>query len=857
MTLNSLYRASVLVIGCLLAICTHAEGPSAVLEDGHRSMLKKHCFQCHNSETQEGQVNLADLSFDLATIESATLWQKVLTAINSGEMPPEGEKQLRAKKKTEFLADLSQSLVTARSILADSGGKITMRRLNRREYKNTIRDLVGVEMNVEDLPDDESAGGFDTAGASLFFSSDQFEKYMDIGRRAIQIAIDFKQSPKLLKEKREAEVAANKSVRRRHKSLKAAHERALAWKQTPEKSPKEFGFIDAARVEFEEGNYKKQFHGFDNYLKLPQTKTGVVLSVSQGGAYVDITQVPKNAPPGKYLLRVRAATLENAPERRCFLEYGVKEEGAPAGEMSIQGCVKISGTFENPSVVEIPIQLTATGSRQLGLRERQPNTRNAARSVFRKAQGSELGMPVPALWIDWVELTGPHSNGEANAYDRIFFRGKDAEPSDSYAREIIERFAAKAFRARSPSAGFVDRLLGIYQGQRKTADSFEAALKDPLAIVLAAPGFLYLREPGLDAEQRQLSDMELAIRLSYFLWSSPPDEELIRLANSGELRDPQELAAQTDRLLASERSWEFISGFTHQWLQMDRLEFFQFNHTAYGEFDDSVKGAARQEVYHMIETVLQEDLSMGTLLDSDFVVINDLLANYYGIEGVVGNEFRKVPVDEDSPRGGLLGTAAVLAMGSDGERSSPVERGAWVMRKLLNDPPPPAPANVPQLSRLEDQALSARELQSAHMEEPQCAQCHRNIDPLGFGLQNFDAAGKWRTSVLVAKSQASSKGKAKPKGKNAKVSLEIDSSGTFPDGEPFKDYFQLREKLGNRVEAFSRGFSESLISYGLGRPFGFTDEDLAVNMMDHASQKEYSMRAFIHALVQSPQFKRK
>jgi len=233
----------------------------------------------------------------------------------------------------------------------------------------------------------------------------------------------------------------------------------------------------------------------------------------------------------------------------------------------------------------------------------------------------------------------------------------------------------------------------------------------------------------------------------------------------------------------------------------------------------------------------QQGGNIGKLLKSDYVMINGLLGTYYGIDGVNGDHFRKVSLPPDSPRGGLLGTAAVLAMGSDGIESSPVERGAWVLRYLLNDPPPPAPPNVPQLSRLADKPLTARERVLAHQEEPQCASCHRKIDPIGFGLENFTAAGKWRTED-----------------KHGKKTYDIDPSGKFHKGPEFSGYFEMRDLIAQKENDFARGFTEHLIGYGLGRPFGFTDEDLANEITSAAKKEDHSVSAFVHALVQSKAF---
>ena len=339
--------------------------------------------------------------------------------------------------------------------------------------------------------------------------------------------------------------------------------------------------------------------------------------------------------------------------------------------------------------------------------------------------------------------------------------------------------------------------------------------------------------------------------MAYFLWSAPPDAELLALAEKNALHKPTTLRQQVSRLLADSRSDEFVSGFVHQWLHMERLDFFQFDTKLHPEFDDSVRASARREVYESFAHLLRDPKAgrLGKLLKSDYVMINGLLANYYGIEGVNGDEFRKVKLPAGSPRGGLLGTAAIHAMGSDGVESSPVERGAWILRYLLNDPPPPAPPNVPQLSRLADKPIATRQRLRAHQEEAQCASCHRKIDPIGFGLENFDAAGKWRTTEAH-------RTKVKRSWRTIKT-WEIDASGAFYKGPAFADYFELRDRIAEREPDFVRGFTEALIGYSLGRPFGFTDEELAQEILTAAKAKQYSVSEFIKTLVSSEKFRRK
>ncbi|MEM6279473.1 MAG: DUF1592 domain-containing protein, partial [Verrucomicrobiota bacterium] len=407
-------------------------------------------------------------------------------------------------------------------------------------------------------------------------------------------------------------------------------------------------------------------------------------------------------------------------------------------------------------------------------------------------------------------------------------------------------------RIRKPTATFVDQLHQLYLEEKAAGKKFPDAIREPLALVLASPGFLYLAEPvsaGNEGKSEPLSDPELAVRLSYFLWSAPPDSSLMDDALSGRLREPGVLRRHAERLLDDRRSDEFIGALAHQWLHMERLDFFQHDPRAFPEFDDSVKELARSEVYETIRHVLMNRLPPRDLLDPEYLIVNDLLADYYELPEVEGSHFRRVAIPEGSPRGGLLGMAAIHAMGSDGNHSSLVERGVWVTRYLLHDPPPPAPPNVPQLSRVRGQLLSPREELAAHMEQAQCAQCHERIDPVGYGMENFDAAGQWRDLLLLEKK----------KGNRVveKKKVPVDPSGALPDGSAFPDFEALRDEVAKREGAFTRGYLEALIEYGLGRPYGFSDESLRERLLKRATAKDGSLRELVLALVESQPFQRK
>jgi len=865
----------------------------------HFALIESYCLDCHDGETQKGKINLEALPFKVNTLEQAELWQKVLNAMNSGEMPPEKKPQPKNEEKADFLDALAQTMVAARRALSDSGGKITMRRLNRREYQNTIEHLLGIRVDVASLPTDGGSGTFDTVGASQFISSDQIEQYLKIGGSAIDEL--FERKATLAQEAKVFRVEPEKTINPANEKqiavIEDAYARFTRWqkgvdkaKATPENqarmaefrktevkaahpvwsygyadrlegtpNPKDFGFGDskkAAASHPENDRANLAYH--KHYAALPHRDRGTYLKLAHGTGRVIVA--PKELPPGNYTLRVRAGAVNGSPASRHFIQLGHPQRQIAIRNWGLEGRAisthQVNGTIESPETIEIPLVVGAKTTREFAIQEKQPNNGNLkalwdAHNRHKNENG--YGHP-PAIWIDWVELEGPlpkagTKSGLTHTLTDNLIGPKESE--SERARKILSEFSLTAFRQVKPAPKFIDQLLALFKTRRAGGESFEVAIRTPLSVILASPGFLYLHEPSDEKQRRNLTDRELAVRLAYFLWSAPPDAELLALAAKNTLHKPATLRQQVSRLLADPRSDEFVSGFVHQWLYMERLDFFQFDTKLHREFDESVRASARREVYESFAHLLRDPKSgrLSKLLKSDYIFINGLLANYYGIEGVTGDEFRKVKLPAGSPRGGLLGTVAIHAMGSDGIESSPVERGAWVLRYLLNDPPPPAPPNVPQLSRLADKPLSTRDRLRAHQEEAQCASCHRKIDPIGFGLENFDAAGKWRTTEAH-------RIKTRRNWRTTKT-WEIDPSGAFHNGPAFANYFELRDRIAEREPDFARGFTEALIDYSLGRPFGFTDEDLANEILTAAKAKQYSVSEFILSLVLSKTFRKK
>lgn len=890
------------ICSLLTTVATAADAPVAEVNEAARELLREHCFACHGAETAEASFRVDDLPQTIADGKDAARWQKVLGALNAGEMPPAEEPQIDKAHKADFLDHLANVMVTARRNLADQKGVITMRRLNRREYKNTLRELLGVEINVNDLPADTGSGGFDTVGSNLFMSSTQFEQYMALGREALEEAFLWQASADVHKVHRFETEAITQKVRDHIEYQIDAKERATqwtalvdaavedpdnaaiveeirkgplgmhkhifyrSWKQFPGvPAPETFGFNTPENNADKAISALRPFHlpYHRYYLQQPAVETGAYLAIPNehpsvlDNATINLL-VPFSWPVGNYIVRFSAAVTEHATPDRKFIEFGIN----PRTQQAISAH-EITGTIQSPQVVEIPLTLTRANreraDRSLFLREK--GTRDSWEQAIRVAnQGRQENDGIGrtfSLWVDWIEIERiptsdqPMPVGMAALAD-LPSDDKSAEPSIDEIRKAIEDFARAAFRGTEPSSDYVDRLMRVYASQRDLGSKYHESLKQTLAIVLSSPKFLYHAEPRQEEQPRPLTDRELANRLAYFLWGSPPDATLQRLVDQKKLRQPQVLHDQVDRMIKDRRSQDFVTGLTYQWLGLDRLDFFQVDMKHHPRFDNSTRKAAGLEIYETFGYLLNENGSLSDLLKSDYVVVNSVLANYYGIDDVHGDQFRRVPLPSDSPRGGLLGMAAVHLMGSNGDVSSPVERGAWVLRKLLHDPPPPAPANIPQLARLAGQALTTRQRVVAHQEEPQCASCHRKIDPIGFGLENFDAVGAWRTEDSYQ--VFDDNGRPDPK---KKITWTIDPAATLHNGPAFENYFQLRDIVAQRHDAFATGFTEALIQYALGRPVGFTDQRLIDDIVAAARDRDYAVHGFIHALINSSEFQSK
>ena len=522
---------------------------------------------------------------------------------------------------------------------------------------------------------------------------------------------------------------------------------------------------------------------------------------------------------GDYAFRVRAAAAEGGDHPpRMVMEFD--------GSIIWEG--DITAPDGQPEVIEVRIPVA-------------PST-SGGRRVFQVAYSNfdmEHTMP---LVLDFMEIEGPiHDEWPPPSHHRIFFKGPDAELTDDYAGEVVERFATRAFR-RPVLQSEVDGLMALFHEEHNAGAGFEDAIKVALTAVLCSHDFLFLVEPtrGNEAPARALTDYELAARLSYFLWNSLPDDGLFAAAQAGELHDDAVLEAQVRRMLRDQRSQRFVRSFVGQWLQTRLVGSFPPDQKLFPQYDAHLEMSMVRETDAFFAEILHNNLSILNFIDSDFAMLNERLARHYGIDGVRGDELRRVSLTPDAHRGGVMTHASILTGLSDGTRTKPIKRGTWVLENLLGDPPPPPPPNAGEIepNQKGSEALSLRERMVQHRDNPACASCHRKIDPLGFSLQNYDAVGAWRTH-------------------ESGVTEPIDASGLLPNGQSFNGPDAFKALMLERKDDFCRCLTEKMLTYALGRGLEITDRELVESVSATTARNGYRMIGMILSIVKSDAFQSK
>ncbi|MFT5467601.1 MAG: hypothetical protein ACI8UO_002707 [Verrucomicrobiales bacterium] len=795
--------------------------------------LQTYCIRCHGEEKQKGQVRFDNVSWEITNNDNAQRWQDVLDQLNGGDMPPEDEKAPTNEELSAALDVLTGAVLEARHRLTSHGGEIKMRRLNQREYSATIRDLFGFGVVLEDIPEDGEIASFDTVGAEQFFTSSHFEKYFELGKKVALESFRFNYSPR--REVSSQRYQPEERVTEKMREKLADLDRKMALKKQGA-GWKEMGFKD-------EGEMTVTFQQWDSraelprkYLQYPKVESGVYVSdVAKwisGARHVDIR--------GEHIFRIHGGVVGEVPEIRQIVRLWDRD--------SIRGTLKLVGTPDNPESVEFRTSRDM-GRSQLALQVREnvpENTINTMRGYIDKVQGrGDHTDPRPAIWVDWIEIEGPFYPDTRPKIEEILFPGMPTGKGSPYIwddakiAELIEKFAFEAFRRRAPDPEYVASLHQLFQEKRATGMNHRDAMVEVMGIILASPGFLYIQEAEPTGKgERQLTNRELAIRLSYFLWSCPPDTELYAV----DLADPDTLAKQVDRMLADPKSRAFRDGFISQWAEFERYDAITVDNREHFRFNEGVQHDAKREVEEFFGVLIEENLSVRNLIDSDFVVINNALATHYDIDlpAQRNANFQKVMLPAGSPRGGLMTQTAFLTTGSNGERSSPVIRGALVMEKLLHDEPAPPPPNVPELGSADGKPRSNREMVEMHQKQAVCASCHKKMDVIGFGLENFDTTGRWRATEKVGNRQT-----------------PIEPGGTLPDGTAFADVKELKTVLLKHEDDLAQQLLESMLAYALGRTIEFSDADDVDELLAKLKPEGYRVRSMIREVALSPLFKQK
>ena len=771
-------------------------GSTPAATDG-RAFLDRHCVACHNE-----RLRTANLLLDAADVShigaGAETWEKVVRKLRSGAMPPAGRRRPEPAALDSFATWLETEL-DREAVARPNPGRVADHRLNRFEYGNAIRDLLALEVDTEDLlPADESDQGFDNIAEVLSMSPTLLGRYMFAARRISQLAV--------------GDPTIGPSVETFNLSR---------------------GLRQDARMN--EG--------------LPYgTRGGTLIR-----HYFPLD--------GEYLVKIRLGrNFTNSRIRaiRTREEIDVLLDGALVNRFTIGGECNDSNS-DSPHCTgsgiyrTSPYHLTAddtlevrfsasAGMHDLGVAfvRKSVLTEGMAPTLLPPRHTSST-YEAPRMDVDTVRLEGPFDPtgpGDTPSRQRIFVcRPAGAADAEPCAREILTMLARRAYR-RPVTDADVETLLQFYRSGHDEG-GFERGIQEGLARLLVSPQFLFRieRDPAQLAAGGvyRISDLELASRLSFFLWSSIPDDELLDIAADGRLRDPGVLGAQVRRMLADPRAAALARNFGGQWLYIRNLQAVDPDASAYPEFDDNLREAFQRETELFIESQMRDDRPLTELLTADYSYLNERLARFYGVRNVYGAHFRRVPL-RDPNRAGLLGHGSVLTVTSYATRTSPVVRGKYLLDNILGAPPPPPPPNVPAL---EDAAgdghepASIRELMATHRRNPACATCHLRMDPLGFALENFDGIGRWR---------------------EVDGATPIDASGVLPDGTAFDGPVEFREALLDRSGEFVRTFTEKLLTYALGRPAQHYDIPAVRAIMRDAGDAGYRWSSLVLGIVESPPF---
>jgi hypothetical protein len=767
-----------------------------------RPFLARHCLECHSGEKPEGELRLDRLAPDFDDPDTRAHWLTVVKRLKAGEMPPE-KKPRPPEKEVAALSDWVSGGVAAAAARRAAEGRVVLRRLNRVEYENTVRDLLHIDVSLkEQLPQDGSANGFDNVGTALHLSSFQMEKYLEAADTALTRAISNRPKPP--------------AVKKRYSLTETHH-----FKTTTESVFRKRG--DAV----------------------------VCFSSSHWNAVVLSPFYPSEG--GQYRFRISASGFQSGGKA---VTYRVVVNGNQlAGKSGLVGY--FDAPADTPTVVEF-VQFmeprTTVAILPYGLAG--ANTVNKIGADKYEGAGLE---------VEWVEVEGPLNDVWPPAAHREIFGDLEKAKAPSYnvpdrvevvsknpeadAERILRRFVRRAFR-RDLTDDDVAPFLALVRSRLARKYTFEQAVRVGLLAVMVSPEFLFLREkPG------KLDDFALASRLSYFLWSTMPDEELLTLAAQKKLSRPETLRAQVERMLAHPKAAGLTENFVGQWLNLREIDATEPSFLLYPEFDHLLKVSMIRETELFFAELLKDDLSLTNFVSSDFTMLNGRLAKHYGIPGADGWEFRKVKLPADSHRGGVLTMASVLKVTANGTYTQPVTRGVFVLDRILGTPPPPPPGDVAAVVPDTRGAVTIREQLAKHRNVASCAACHTKIDPPGFALENFDVIGGWRENYRTTGNgkEVIVDGRRMPYHKG----LKVDAGDVMPDGRRFADVDEFKRILLKDPDQITRSLTVKLLTYATGAAPEAADKPEVEAIVRKVRDRNYGFRTLVHEIVQSKTFQSK
>jgi len=812
---------------------TSTETPKPKLEvfrNEIKPMLEKACFQCHGPDAQQGNIRIDTLDPDLLYGDDVNWWLEIVHVLSNSQMPPADEAELTAEDRSKIIEWLSSEILVASEVRRVENGYSSFRRMTRYEYNYALQDLFELPYNfASDLPpDSNSEDGFQNSSETLHMSAIQFSVYRELSLNALKKATvqgerrspiywggTVQDSSRLDWTKQDQELD---KLREQHKDnpellQKEIEKRTSHFYRKPGGTHyKNLASGKFAHASWDYGEAKHAWKPMPNPPIVPVDIDQVAIIPPKQHLIIELGDTVPNE--GSLRVRVRATRASDGNARIPSLQIHFGWQASNDSQASVRISnrdIEVDALPEEPRFYQWDIPLS------------EVHPRNSVRGVWKMGD-----LPSPSefiklvnssvsegdIQIDFVEITAPvYDQWPPKSHSKIFFPSKSESKEPVYAKEVLFRFMSRAWR-RPATDLEVERKLALFTKIRPQCRNFDEAMTEVLSTVLSSPKFLYLARSDLQTENdsssqrdavRRLADSELATRLSMFLWCSIPDDELLQLAETGGLKDNDVLASQVRRMLADPRAKRLTENFVRQWLGMQLLDYLNIDRTVYPQFDVSLKEAMLFEPLAFFQEVMDKDSSVLDFLHADYAMVNERLANHYGLGGVQGNDFRRVFFDGDSRRGGLLTQAGLLAMNSDGKNSHPLKRGVWILKNLLNDPPPPPPPAVPviDLADPEIAKLTPKQRIENHRNQAACMSCHAKIDPWGIAFENFDAVGSWRTEQG-----------GKP----------IDASSLLFNRQKLDGIDGLkRYLLENRQDQFVRAMVHKMLTYALGRPLTFGD----------------------------------